>query len=343
MIYVVIIFLWVALLLYLVMGGADFGAGIIEMFTSNKNKSRTRKIMYNAIGPIWEANHMWLIIAIVILFVGFPVIYATMSTYLHIPLTVMLMGIIARGTALTFRNYDAVHDNMQKIYNKIFVYSSFITPLFLGIIAGSAVSGRVDPQATNFMDAYIYSWLNWFSVAIGFFTVALCGFLAAIYLIGEANDNIERKSFIRKARLMNIAAVIAGSAVFIASVKENIPLVQWVFGNIIGIAAVSAATISLILLWYLISKGKRFIIRVLAGFQMTMILLTTTYKHYPNIIILKNGGHLSLIEDQGAEKAIQSLGIALLVGSIFILPALFYLVWSFQQKPEQVNADMDEH
>lgn len=342
MIYVVIIFLWVALLLYLVMGGADFGAGIIEMFTSNKNKSRTRKIMYNAIGPIWEANHMWLIIAIVILFVGFPVIYATMSTYLHIPLAVMLMGIIARGTALTFRNYDAVHDNMQKIYNKIFVYSSFITPLFLGIIAGSAVSGRVDPQATNFMDAYMYSWLNWFSVAIGFFTVALCGFLAAIYLIGEANDDSERKSFIRKARLMNIAAVVAGSAVFIASVKEKIPLVQWVFGNVIGIAAVTAATVSLILLWYLISKGKRFIIRVLAGFQMTMILLTTTYKHYPNIIILKNGGHLSLIEDQGAEKAIQSLGIALLVGSVFILPALFYLVWSFQQKPDG-ESEVESH
>jgi cytochrome d ubiquinol oxidase subunit II len=342
MIYVVIIFLWVALLLYLVMGGADFGAGIIEMFTSNKNKSRTRRIMYNAIGPIWEANHMWLIIAIVILFVGFPVIYATMSTYLHIPLTVMLMGIIARGTALTFRNYDAVHDNMQKIYNKIFVYSSFITPLFLGIIAGSAVSGRVDPQATNFMDAYIYSWLNWFSVAIGFFTVALCGFLAAIYLIGEANDDVEHKSFIRKARLMNIAAVIAGSAVFIAAAKENIPLVQWVFGNVIGAMAVGAATISLIALWYLISKGKRFIIRVLAGFQMTMILLTTTYKHYPNIIILKNGGHLSLIEDQGAEKAIQSLGIALLVGSVFILPALFYLVWSFQQKPDR-ESEVESH
>ncbi|MCO5935473.1 cytochrome d ubiquinol oxidase subunit II [Mucilaginibacter sp. RB4R14] len=343
MIYVVIVFLWVALLLYLVMGGADFGAGIIEMFTLNKNKSHARKIMYNAIGPIWEANHMWLIIAIVILFVGFPVIYATMSTYLHIPLTVMLMGIIARGTALTFRNYDAVHDNMQKVYNKIFVYSSFITPLFLGIIAGSAVSGRVDPQATNFMDAYIYSWLNWFSVAIGFFTVALCGFLAAIYLIGETRDEAERKSFIRKAKLMNVAAVVAGSLVFIASVKENIPLVQWVFGNVIGITAVSAATISLIALWYLIAKGKRFIIRVLAGFQMTMILLTTTYKHFPNIIILKNGGHLSLIEDQGAEKTIQALGIALLVGSLFILPALFYLIWSFQYKPEQADSELQGH
>jgi cytochrome d ubiquinol oxidase subunit II len=332
MIYVVMGFLWLALLLYLVMGGADFGAGIIEMFTSNANKSRTRKTMYNAIGPIWEANHMWLIIAIVILFVGFPVIYTTMSTYLHIPLVIMLMGIIARGTALTFRNYDAVTDNMQRIYNKIFVYSSFVTPLFLGIIAGSAVSGRIDTQATDFLSAYVYSWLNLFSVAIGFFTVALCGFLAAIYLIGETTDEAETKRFVRKARLMNVAAVLAGGLVFIASVEEKIPLVQWVFGNIIGVLAVSFATISLIVMWYLIVKGKRFIIRFLAGFQMTMILLTTTYKHYPNIVILKNGGYLSLLTDRGADKAIEGLGIALLVGSLFILPALGYLVYSFQRK-----------
>jgi cytochrome d ubiquinol oxidase subunit II len=333
MLYVVILFLWLALLLYLLMGGADFGAGIIEMFTSHANKSRTRRIMYNAIGPIWEANHMWLIIAIVILFVGFPVIYTTMSTYLHIPLVIMLMGIIARGTALTFRNYDAVIDDMQKVYNKIFVYSSFITPLFLGIIAGSAVSGRIDPQASTFMDAYIYSWLNWFSVAIGFFTVALCGFLAAIYLIGETHDEAECKGFIRKARIMNVAAVVAGAGVFIAAITERIPLVEWVFGNVIGITAVSAATISLIMLWYLIYKGKRYIIRVLAGFQVTMILLTTTYKHYPNIVILKNGGYLSLIGDRGADKTIEALGLALLIGSLFILPALIYLVWSFQRKP----------
>jgi cytochrome d ubiquinol oxidase subunit II len=332
MIYVVMGFLWLALLLYLVMGGADFGAGIIELFTSHANKSRTRKIMYNAIGPIWEANHMWLIIAIVILFVGFPVIYTTMSTYLHIPLVIMLMGIIARGTALTFRNYDAVTDNMQRVYNKIFVYSSFITPLFLGIIAGSAVSGRIDTGATDFLSAYVYSWLNLFSVAIGFFTVALCGFLAAIYLIGEANDEAETKSFIRKARFMNIAAVVAGGLVFIASVTEKIPLVEWVFGSIIGVFAVTAASISLAVMWFLIAQGKRFIIRVLAGFQVTMILLTTTYKHYPNIVILKNGGYLSLIADRGADKAIEGLGIALLVGSLFILPALGYLIYSFQRK-----------
>ena len=332
MLYVVIGFLWVALLLYLLLGGADFGAGIIELFTSRDNKAKTRQIMYEAIGPIWEANHMWLIIAIVILFVGFPGIYATMSVYLHIPLVIMLLGIIARGTAFAFRHYDAVVDNMQKVYNRIFVYSSFITPLFLGIIAGSSVSGQIDLHATTFVSAYIDSWLNWFSVSIGFFTVSLCGFIAAIFLIGETNNEEERHRFIRKAWQMNIAAVISGGLVFICAIEDGIPLVEWVFGNPVGISAVAAATISLIVLWFLVYKGKTKILRVLAGFQITMILLTTTYKHYPNIVILKNGGYLSLIENKGADKTIEALGLALLIGSIFILPALFYLIYSFQKK-----------
>src|SRR5690606_39416673 len=113
---VVIIFLWLSLLLYLILGGADFGAGIIELFTSEKNIRRTRKTLYHAIGPIWEANHMWLIIVIVILFVGFPAIYSALSIFLHIPLVIMLMGIIARGTAFVFRHYDAVRDDMQAFY-----------------------------------------------------------------------------------------------------------------------------------------------------------------------------------------------------------------------------------
>src|ERR1700712_1337417 len=156
MLYIVIAYLWLAVLLYLLMGGADFGAGIIELFTSDKNKVKTRRTMYKAIGPIWEANHMWLIITIVILFVGFPVIYSEMCTYLHIPLLIMLMGITARGTAFSFRNYDAVKDDrMQDIYNYIFVYSSFITPLFLGITAGSVLSRQIDPTATDFLTTYI--------------------------------------------------------------------------------------------------------------------------------------------------------------------------------------------
>jgi cytochrome bd ubiquinol oxidase subunit II len=333
MIYVVIVYLWAAILLYILLGGADFGAGIIELFTSERNKQHTRKTMYRAIAPIWEANHMWLIIAIVVLFVGFPDIYTTISTHLHIPLVIMLFGIIARGTAFTFRHYDAVVDNMQKVYNKIFVYSSFVTPFFLGIIAASSVSGRIDPQANDFLSAYIFSWLNWFSVAVGFFTVAICGFLAAIFIIGETGDIPTRKRFIRKAKQMNVAAVVSGALVFTAAISEGIPLDAWMFDNAVGVIAIIAATLSLILLWYLLLvKGKIIIIRVLAGFQVTMILLAITLRHYPNIVILKGGRYLSLLEHAGQERAIYSLGMALLLGSIFILPALFYLLYSFNKK-----------
>ena len=153
MLLIVVTFLCLGLLLYFLLGGADFGAGIVELFTSRRNRSRTRRTSYQAIGPVWEANHMWLIIAIVILFVGFPRLYTVMSIHLHIPLVILLIGIIARGTAFVFRHYDAVRDDMQLVYNGIFEYSSIITPLFLGIIAGSAISGSIDLHADNFADA----------------------------------------------------------------------------------------------------------------------------------------------------------------------------------------------
>jgi len=336
--YVVICFLWLGILLYLVLGGADFGAGIIELFSTETTRSRTRKTAYQAIGPIWEANHMWLIIAVVILFVGFPVIYSTMSTYLHIPLVIMLLGITARGTAFVFRNYDAILDNMQSVYNRIFLYSSFITPLFLGIIAGSAVSGRVDPSANNFMDAYVFLWLNWFSVAIGLFTVALCGFLASVYLIGETNIKEHQQSFIRKAKIWNGIAVFCGALVFIASLVEHIPLFTWILGNTVGLTAVIAASLSLIIMWYLISNGKTIVPRMLAGFQASMILLAISYVHFPDFLILKNGEHLSLFKHQAPPPTMNALGWALVIGSLFILPALFYLYYSFQKDRHEEKA-----
>jgi cytochrome bd ubiquinol oxidase subunit II len=337
MIYVVIIYLWTAILLYLLLGGADFGAGIIELFTSDTNKDKTSTTMSRTLGPIWEANHMWLIIVIVILFVGFPEIYSAVSTYLHIPLLLFLLGIIARGTAFAFRHYDAVDDRMQNVYNKIFRFSCFAVPFFLGIIGASAVSGTIHPGAKNFLDAYIFSWLHLFSVTVGLFTVCLCGYLAAIFLIGEHEGEQERNRYIVKARSMNIATVIAGALVFGAASFDQIPLAKWLFGNAVGSIAILAALVSLLWQWQLIRKGKKFIIRFLAGFQLTMILVATTYYHYPNIILLSEGKYLSLMEHQGHEQAIRSLAIALLTGSVFILPALFYLIYSFQRKqPEEL-------
>ncbi len=326
---VVIIFLWTSIVLYVLFGGADFGAGIIEMFTSKRNRARTRTTLYHAIGPIWEANHMWLIIAVVILFVGFPEIYSTMSVFLHIPLAIMLLGIIARGTAFIFRHYDAVKDRSHRFYNRVFVWSSFITPLFLGILAGSSVSGKINASAENFADAFIFGWLNFFSVSVGLFTVTLCGFLAAIYLIAEADDDRDRLRFIRKARFMNGAAFISGGVVFLAAGIDGVPLGTWVFRSATGILAVAGATLALLATWYFIAKRNVWMPRILAGAQVVLILLAVTFEHYPDFIILKESS-LSLEAHQAPDATMKALGWALMLGSIFILPALYYLYYSFK-------------
>ncbi|WP_285008001.1 cytochrome d ubiquinol oxidase subunit II [Pedobacter faecalis] len=332
MLYIVIVFLWLSILLYILLGGADFGAGIIELFTSAKNKERTRKTMYKAIGPIWEANHMWLIIAIVILFVGFPRIYTTVSVYLHIPLVCMLLGIVARGTAFVYRNYDAVRDDMQKIYTPIFVYSSLVTPFFLGIIAGSAVSGQIDAQADDFLSAYVFSWLNWFSVSVGMFTVCICGFLAAIFIIGQTVRDEDRNYFVRKAKQTIFMVMFSGLFVFAAAYYEGIPLLTWIFGDFPGVAAIVSASISLVVMFYFLGRNRPVLLRLLAGFQVTMILFAATYTHFPDIVLIKNGPNLSLLAHQGQAKTISSLAYALLAGSVFILPALAYLIYIFQVK-----------
>lgn len=339
MLTVVTAYLWLSLLLYILFGGADFGAGIIELFTSDKNRGKTRKTVYYAIGPIWEANHMWLIIAIVILFVGFPAIYTGLSVYLHIPLAIMLLGIIARGTTFIFRHYDAIRDETHAVYNHVFVWSSFITPMFLGIIAGSAVSGHINPDATSFSDAYLYGWLNLFSLSTGLFTVFLCGFLAAVFLIGEAKNKTDQLRFIRKAKIMNTAAFIGGGIVFLAAHADGIPLLRWIFGHLPGVIAITLATASVPALWYFIRKQNMWLPRVLAGFQVTMILLAISAAHFPDFIILKGGKSLSLDTHHAPAPAIDSLGWALLIGSIFILPALYYLYYSFKSIEQKNEAE----
>lgn len=336
MFYVVVAFLYVSILFYLLFGGADFGAGIIELFSRGSLKERTRLLTYQAIGPIWEANHMWLIIAIVILFVGFPEIYTFTSVYLHIPLSLLLVGIIARGTAFIFRHYDPVEDYFQKIYNAIFVYSSFMTPFFLGILAGTAISGRIDTEAQDFFSAYIQPWLGWFPVSVGLFTVVLCGFMAAVYLIGEANTVEDRDLFRQKAFRMNMLAVVSGALVFLVGELQGIRLFTELLSHPIGFIAMIAATLSLPITWIMLRKKKVYWPRIMVGFQITMILLTLGASQHPDFIIFRNGA-ISLEGAAAGESTIFSLAMALLIGSLFILPALFYLIYSFQKQPVSVK------
>src|SRR3954464_9177810 len=133
MLTVLIIILGVSFLLYTLLGGADFGAGIVEFFASREEEVTISKAM----APVWEANHVWLILAVVILFTGFPAVYSSLSLVLHIPLMLALLGIIARGTAFTFRHYDVGKESSHRRYSFLFKLSSFLTPMFLGVTLGA--------------------------------------------------------------------------------------------------------------------------------------------------------------------------------------------------------------
>lgn len=326
MLYVVIAFLGLSLLAYALLGGADFGAGIIEIFSGKV----TKKTITHAIAPVWEANHMWLILMVVILFMGFPLIYSQMSLYLHIPLLILLIGIILRGTAFTFRHYDAVIDSSQDHYTFIFRVSSIIAPLFLGIITGAMILGRIHPEPTSFYDGFIYPWLNGFCVMLGVFTCCLFAFLAAVYLIGEAENDEIRKRFLKFARNANIATVLSGGLVFVFAEANGLSLASMFLDSPGALGAVILATLSLPVLWWSLAQKMIVLPRMVAGFQTMMILGAWFWDQYPAVLRYSNGEYLSLFNAAAPAATLRQLALALLIGSVLILPALFFLMKTFK-------------
>jgi cytochrome d ubiquinol oxidase subunit II len=326
----IILVLGVSLLLYLLMAGADFGAGVLELFSSKKDFGKLRNLTYQAIGPIWEANHIWIILVIVIFFMGFPRIYSVFSTVLHIPILLMLVGIIARGTAFTFRHYDAVKDHTQEWYTKVFAYSSFFTPFFLGICAGAVASGKIDTEAPDFYGRFMAGWLNPFSFAVGLFTVAIVTYLAAVYMIGEAQDENLRGRFVRRARNANIFTIISGGIVFIIAAIDDLEFFHSFF-NAFSILCFLASTIALPFLWVFLRFRRRWLSRIVSAFQVTAILLAWEAAQFPNIILLKNGGHLTFYNTAAPEATLRSLTVALVAGVLIIIPLLVFLFKSFQK------------
>jgi cytochrome d ubiquinol oxidase subunit II len=328
MLYIVIIFLGLSLLAYALLGGADFGAGIIEIFSGKV----TKKTISHAIAPVWEANHMWLILMVVILFMGFPLIYSQMSLYLHIPLLILLIGIILRGTAFTFRHYDAIVDRSQVHYSFIFKLSSIIAPLFLGIITGALILGRINPEPTSFYEGFISPWLNGFCFMLGVFTCSLFAFLASVYLIGEAESPTIRERFLLFARNANVATIVSGGLVFVFAEWDGLPLSRMFLESQGALLGIILATISLPLLWWSLLKRQVVLPRLLAGFQTLMILGAWFWDQYPVILRYSNGNYLGLFNTAAPEATLRQLALALLFGSLLILPSLFFLMKTFKAK-----------
>ncbi|HKP97452.1 MAG TPA: cytochrome d ubiquinol oxidase subunit II [Fibrobacteria bacterium] len=336
--WVVILFLGASLLLYCLLAGADFGAGILEVFMGRGKRRAQRTIIDRALGPVWEANHMWLILMVVILFTGFPAVYSRVSTNLHLPLTAMLLGIIARGCSFTFRHYDAVKGRSQRSYSLFFIYSSVWTPFCLGVVTGALVPGGIDPAATGYLEGYVRPWLRPFPLALGGFTVCLFAFLAAVYLIGESPAGAVRSGFARRAVVASAVAVAVGGLVFWAAEADGIDLAARFLASPAAAACVVGATFSLPVLWLALAREWGWIARILAGGQVALILAAWFAVQFPILVKLKNAPDLTFFNSHAPEATLYQLNLALTFGAALILPALYFLFRVFKSESPAPDA-----
>lgn len=336
MIEILIFFLATSGLLYVILGGADYGAGITELLPVGSKRHLQRHIINRAMGPVWEANHMWLVLIVVILFVGFPAYFSAIMIHLHIPIVALLLGIIVRGTAFTFRHYDAIHaPQSQAVYSLLFGLSSLWSAIWIGILAASLGHGSFDPVAPTFWDAYIAPWWGTLPLALGCFVAVVFCFLANIFLIGECNDPDLKRTFRHRALVCNILLVLGGALVFGIAHLEGSLLPKLFFSNPLSLLALAGATALLILLWNLARKGAAIYVRLCAASQVALIV-AGWYAVVIDKPLNTIRGPLTLVESAAPPATLYQLVLALCVGSLFIFPSLIYLLRVFKRSlPEQ--------
>lgn len=319
-----------ALTLYLLFGGADFGAGIWTLFAMGRKGQPQRALIDQAIGPIWEANHVWLIIAVVILFTAFPPAFAVISVRLHIPLTLMLIGIVLRGTAFAIRTHDISSrpdgfTGAPPIWHRIFAWSSLLTPAMFGVVLGAIASGRAAGPTDTIRETFVDPWLAPFPLAVGLLATALVAYLAAVYLILESREPSLCRLFRRRAMVSGILVIVlAAVALFLTG--EGAPeihrgLTQTALGRATVVATV---LVHLAALWAIITE-RDLPARFLAGIGAVAVLWGWALSQYPYLVEPS-----VTIYDAAPHATLDVLLASLLLGSAVLFPFLWYLYSLFK-------------
>ena len=328
----------VALTAYVVLGGADFGGGVWDLLARGERQREQRALIADAIGPVWEANHVWLILVVVLLFTCFPAAFATLGIVLHLPLSMMLIGIVARGTAFTFRTYDSRRDDVQRRWGRIFSIASLVTPVLLGVCVGAIASGRVGESARvlgargfvagSFREIFVDPWLTPFSLAVGLLTLAAFAFLAAVYLTMETRDEALREDYRRRALGAAVAVfVTAFGALGIALASAptvGASLMRSWWSLPFQLVTAAAALVAVWALW-----RRRFALaRVAAAAQVTFILWGWGFAQYPMLI----PPDLTIRSAAAPERTLDLVLIALVIGALVLFPSLGYLFRVFKSR-----------
>ncbi len=325
--YVAVIALWLSIIVYAALGGADFGGGIWYLFTFGKRKEDQKSLIGSAIGPVWEANNVWIIFLIVGLYTAFPTVSAVLATALFIPFSLALIGIVLRGASFAFESHVSKALAARAIWGQLFSTASIIAPFFFGTSAAAVASGQIRVVHGNIPVAIFGPWLTPFAIVIGLLALAICSSLAAVYLTVEA----ERRQDVELENSFRTRAFIALGAI-----------------AILGILGVILAPSEANLLWSgLIHQALwAVIVTVLIGVATAGALFFKRYKIARILIIMEVGAILGTwglaqnpylippdITLTGAASpplTMQEFLISAAVGMSILIPSMWFLFHVFK-------------
>ncbi len=321
---VVAIAMFLGVVIYALLGGADFGSGFYDLTAGDaEHGAKIRTLVDHSIGPVWEANHVWLIYILVIWWTGFPATFAAATTTLFIPLALALAGIVLRGASFAFRKYSATV-SQARLFGAIFAGSSLIAPFFLGTVAGAIASGRV--PADGYGDL-LGSWLNPTSLVGGFLAVATCVFLAGVFLTADAaraGDTDLAGSLRLRTLLVGIATGIIVFAGLYPVTHDAPTLAAGLRGRafLLLVVALITGMASAIFMF----RRRYALARFAAAAAVASVVTGWGVGQYPWLLV----DEVTINDAAGADATLVGLLVVVGLAAVVVLPALGYLLWLTQ-------------
>jgi cytochrome bd ubiquinol oxidase subunit II len=317
---------WIGVTCYALLGGADFGAGFWDLLAGGARRGAgQRRLIEHSIGPVWEANHVWLIFVLVVMWTCFPPLFGAVSSTLWIPLTLAAFGVIIRGSAFAFRK-TVTATWQRRIFGAAFAASSVITPFFLGAAAGGIAAGRVPPGIGA--GPPVASWWNPVSVLTGVLAVVVCAYLAAVYLTADARRAGDARlvaQFRTRALAAGAAAGVIAASGLLFLHQDAAVLCRGLLHRGLPLVAVSAiaGAVSLALLY-----RRRFLTaRLTAAAAVTAVLWAWAAAQYPHLL----SPGLTITRAAAQRSVLIATLISLGVGAVLLAPSLAWLYVLFQR------------
>lgn len=315
---------------YALLGGADFGGGVWDLFAAGPRAREQRLAIQRAMGPVWEANHVWLIFVIVVLFTCFPRAYASLGIALFLPFHLALLGIMLRGASFVFRSYQSVHKEdaaETSVWGAVFGVASIISPVLLGCAFGVITEGQIRlTDGGNVELTGKAPWLSPYCVTNGLLALSACAYLAAVYLTNETEGEL-RDDFRSRAILAGTTTTALSALVLLFAWQEA----AWFFLRLF-----TPTTLPVVLAGLGCFAGSAWAVftrryalsRVFAASEIALLLAGWGLAQYPYLVY----PDMRFTEMAAPTPTLRFLVLTIPAGALLIAPSLWLLIRVFKAK-----------